>query len=135
MLRVPSVLKISPCFDHQRRWRSRSPLTTPRLSKGAGRGTSATTTADQNAANAKRYVRLRPKGMAAPVTRQGIQKLTQAPRTRELQKGSPLTSKYLQNVTANSPASDRYRSTLSRSRSCAKQIYASCAYCIAKLPE
>lgn len=65
MLNVPSRLKISGCFDHQRKCRRRRPFTVPKFKDG-GRGTSATITADQNPAAAKRYVRLRPNGMAAP---------------------------------------------------------------------
>ena len=66
MLWVPSVLKMSGCLAHHRRCRNKRPLTTPGWSSGAGSCTSANATAAQNAANAYRYVRLRPKGMAAP---------------------------------------------------------------------
>lgn len=66
MFSEPSVLNMSDWRDHHRICLKSSPLTAPVQFIGTGNSTSASVTAAQNAANAKRYVRLLPNGIAAP---------------------------------------------------------------------
>lgn len=135
MLSVPSGLKIPVCWVHQRKWRSKKPLIMPRLSKGGGSSTAAATIADQKAAKANRYVRLLPKGIAAPIF-----VISSGKAYHKTYFFSPLKSKYLQKAIANCRASSLYLSILSLyvedfPLSSITFTKSSLANCIAKLPE